>query len=139
MSGDPASGWTDYSTKTNILYPMAGYAANLGPNDIPNTIDVTGIVNNGNVSITLYNNNNPFTQGFNLVGNPYPSPIDWDAISGWTKSILTMLFISSVQQMSMTEYIALISMEFPVMTIWLQILSLPCRDSSYMYQMVLFP
>ncbi|MDY0099912.1 MAG: hypothetical protein RBR81_11975 [Bacteroidales bacterium] len=86
VSGDPASGWTDYSTKTNILYPMAGYAANLGPNDIPNTIDVTGIVNNGNVSITLYNNNNPFTQGFNLVGNPYPSPIDWDAISGWTKS-----------------------------------------------------
>jgi len=23
--------------------------------------------------------------GWNLMGNPYPSPIDWDAASGWTK------------------------------------------------------
>lgn len=24
--------------------------------------------------------------GWNLVGNPYPSSIDWDAVSGWTKN-----------------------------------------------------
>ncbi len=33
----------------------------------------------------LYNHNNPYTQGFNLAGNPYPSPIDWDASSGWSR------------------------------------------------------
>lgn len=27
--------------------------------------------------------------GWNLVGNPYPSTIDWDAASGWTKTGLT--------------------------------------------------
>ena len=27
-----------------------------------------------------------YTKGFNLVGNPYPSPIDWDAATGWTKT-----------------------------------------------------
>jgi hypothetical protein len=47
---------------------------------------VTGVVNNGNLSVTLYNNNNPYTLGFNLIGNPYPSPIDWDAGAGWTKT-----------------------------------------------------
>jgi fibronectin-binding autotransporter adhesin len=49
-------------------------------------VDVTGVVNNGALSITLKNNNQPFTLGFNLVGNPYPSPIDWNAASGWTKT-----------------------------------------------------
>ena len=48
---------------------------------------MTGVVNNGTVSsATLYNHNRPYTLGFNLVGNPYPSPIDWDAASGWTKT-----------------------------------------------------
>ena len=79
------SGWIDYTAASGILYPMNGYAANLGESPDPRIIDIQGIVNNGNLSITLYNHNNQFTQGFNLVGNPYPSPIDWDSPSGWTK------------------------------------------------------
>jgi hypothetical protein len=58
---------------------------NYGALSDPNTTDVTGIVNNGNLSRTLYNHNNTYTQGFSLVGNPYPSPIDWNA-PGWTKT-----------------------------------------------------
>ena len=46
---------------------------------------MTGVVNNGNFSVTLYNHDNLYTKGFNLVGNPYPSPIDWNA-AGWTKT-----------------------------------------------------
>jgi hypothetical protein len=44
------------------------------------------VVNNGALSVTLYNHNNTYTKGFNLVGNPYPSPLDWDATVGWTKT-----------------------------------------------------
>lgn len=80
------SGWVSYVTPTNILNPMEGYAVNFGAVDSPNTVDVTGQVTNGPVSATLFNNNNTYTLGFNLVGNPYPSPIDWDAVSGWTKT-----------------------------------------------------
>lgn len=81
-----SSGWVSYNTPSNTLYPLNGYAANFGSGNTPKTMDMTGAVNNGPLSLTLYNNNQPYTKGFNLVGNPYPSPIDWDASSGWTKT-----------------------------------------------------
>ena len=80
-----SSGWVSYSTGTSPLVPLEGYAVNFGSVDTPYTVDVTGEVNDGSVSVTLYNNNNTYTKGFNLVGNPYPSPVDWNA-SGWTRT-----------------------------------------------------
>jgi hypothetical protein len=81
-----SSGWVGYKNTTNVLNPMAGYAVNFGTVTAPNTVDVTGVVNNGSQSVTLFNHNNTWTKGFSLVGNPYPSPIDWDAVSGWTRT-----------------------------------------------------
>ena len=86
VGGIPASGWVNYKVPTNVLNPVAGYAVNLGNDASVKTIDVTGPVNNGNLSVTLYNHNHPYTKGFNLVGNPYPSAIDWNALDGWTKT-----------------------------------------------------
>ncbi|MFO7524893.1 MAG: T9SS type A sorting domain-containing protein, partial [Ignavibacteriaceae bacterium] len=86
FQGTPLSGWVNYKLTTNVLYPMVGYAVNSGIDDAPKTLDITGIVNNGPLSIEVSNNNNPYTKGFNLVGNPYPSPIDWDAPFGWTRT-----------------------------------------------------
>ena len=80
-----SAGWTSFSS---TLSPMAGYAANLRPgSDFSNNMSLTGAVNNNNMSVTLYNHNNTYTQGFNLVGNPYPSPIDWDVLYGLSSSI----------------------------------------------------
>jgi hypothetical protein len=36
--------------------------------------------------VTMFNANHPYTQGFNLVGNPYPSPINWDSPVGWVRN-----------------------------------------------------
>ncbi|MEZ5082325.1 MAG: T9SS type A sorting domain-containing protein [Bacteroidales bacterium] len=80
------AGWVSYVNPVNTLDPMSGYAINFGSNVAPLTVDISGIVNNGPLSRTMYNTNKTFTQGFNLYGNPYPSPIDWDAASGWTKA-----------------------------------------------------
>ena len=80
-----SSGWVRYTTPTNVLYPLAGYSVNFGSGSAANTVDVTGVVNNGSLLANVYNHNNTYTKGFNLVGNPYPSAIDWDAPSGWTK------------------------------------------------------
>jgi len=79
------SGWVTYIDPAGVLFPMQGYAVNFGDTESPIVFDVTGVVNNGSLSATLFNHNNTYSQGFNLIGNPYPSPIDWDAPSGWTK------------------------------------------------------
>jgi hypothetical protein len=79
------SGWIDYTTGSDPLNPLAGYAVNFGELAGPETIDITGVVSDGSYSITLYNHDSLFTEGFNLVGNPYPSPVDWNA-AGWTKT-----------------------------------------------------
>ncbi len=76
------SGWINYTNDANVLNPLEGYAVNFGAVDIPNTADVTGVVNNGSLTATLYNHDSIYTEGFNLVGNPYPSPVDWDAQDG---------------------------------------------------------
>ena len=90
-----SSGWKNYTTAANFLNPMQGYAANFGSAAVAETVAVVGVVNNGSMSITLYNHNQPYTLGFNLVGNPYPSPINWNAASGWTKTnIDNALYIS---------------------------------------------
>jgi hypothetical protein len=55
--------------------------------------DVRGVINSGTIN---YNSFTTFTSsgavdndGWNLVGNPYPSTIDWDAATGWTRTGLT--------------------------------------------------
>jgi hypothetical protein len=82
-----SSGFVNYTDKTGILDPMHGYTANLGLSSAPKTVSITGVVNNNTIApLTLYNNNQPYTLGFNLVGNPYPSPVDWDLSAGWTRT-----------------------------------------------------
>jgi len=85
---DTASGWYNYSdTLTKLLNPLYGYALNFGSGSSALTFEMTGTVTDGSVGpLTLYNHDRTYTEGFNLIGNPYPSPIDWDAASGWTKT-----------------------------------------------------
>ncbi len=49
------------------------------------TKSATGTFANGSISIPLTSTN----LDFNLVGNPYPSSIDWKATSGWTRDNIT--------------------------------------------------
>lgn len=81
-----SAGWVKHIIATDTLKPFAGYAANFGALSAATTIDITGTVNNGALSTQLFNHNRTYSLGFNLVGNPYPSPIDWTAASGWTKT-----------------------------------------------------
>ena len=50
------------------------------------TIISSGTVNAGTITLPATNNGSTSDDGWNLVGNPYPSTIDWNAASGWTKT-----------------------------------------------------
>ncbi|TAF72434.1 MAG: hypothetical protein EAZ53_16290, partial [Bacteroidetes bacterium] len=53
----------------------------------PVTLEVVGTLNQGNqtIPITFTNTGNGTADGYNFVGNPYPSNIDW-TVTGWTKT-----------------------------------------------------
>jgi len=55
-----------------------GYAARLGANS---TVTFTGALNTGNKTISLTRNDGNEKSGYNLVGNPYPSFIDYHAVT----------------------------------------------------------
>lgn len=84
-NSNDASGWEAYDTASNSFNILEGYAMNFGNSSDGLTVEITGEVNNGDFSRRLQNNNGFYTKGYSLAGNPYPSPIDWDATSGWTK------------------------------------------------------
>jgi len=53
------------------------------------TKEFAGSLNNGSISYALTTaSSDVLKKGFSLVGNPYPSSIDWQASSGWTRSNL---------------------------------------------------
>jgi hypothetical protein len=59
--------------------------------DVQKTVDevvyIEGTFNTGDYTVSLTNTDGPEIaehEGWNLIGNPYPSAIDWDA-AGWTK------------------------------------------------------
>ncbi len=62
-----------------------GHYAYIGTYQLPNTIDVEGepILNDFAFDINYTNSGLQLDDGYNLLGNPYPSPIDWDNNSAW--------------------------------------------------------
>lgn len=84
-SGNDLTGWEAYTDPSNPLNSLEGYALNFGIAGGAVTIALSGEVNNGPQTRTLSNHNGTYTGGYHLVGNPYPSPIDWDNAAAWTK------------------------------------------------------
>lgn len=71
----------------NDFIPAKGYLIAYQENNPTKTF--SGIFNNGAVSISLTNTTGIGDQfGANLVGNPYPSSIDWKSSNGWNRSLL---------------------------------------------------
>ncbi|MEO7992569.1 MAG: T9SS type A sorting domain-containing protein [Chryseolinea sp.] len=91
---DLNDGYIDFpnAVNTETLSPGKGYALFVRGNIMSSALwDVRGTVTTGNASpvtipTTFTTSGSPANDGWNLVGNPFPSTIDWNAASGWTKT-----------------------------------------------------
>ncbi len=94
ITGDLNTGWTAATTTSNSLTPGKGYrmfirgdrsdAGRLtGSVSSQNavTLNLIGPVNTGDINMnpTFTSSGDTANDGWNLVGNPYPSQIDWNA------------------------------------------------------------
>ena len=89
--------WNPYITSlTTGLSPLTGYAC--WSSSTAATVDLTGTLSVGTKSMTVTNNASLTNPGWNLVGNPFPSSLDWDAVSGWDKTHVdnTLYYYSGV-------------------------------------------
>jgi hypothetical protein len=91
-------GYEDFPNAANseTLTPGRGYSifvrGNIDPVAAAGSAkwDVRAQINSGNINFNSFTTFTSSTvvanDGWNLVGNPYPSTIDWDAPSGWTRT-----------------------------------------------------
>ncbi len=92
------AGYQEWITSTaSTLVPGVGYDLYMW-NGVTNvTTSLRGTINRGSInlgivttpasnSITHTNNGVPAADGWNLVGNPYPSAIQWNNGAGWTRT-----------------------------------------------------
>jgi len=94
--------YTDLTDPGEGLTPMKGYAV-WGDMD-PAEVTFAGPINAGSESFsTTYSGAG---KGWNLVANPYPSSIDWDAASGWTKNNVNAATYCHVNASTWATYIA---------------------------------
>lgn len=70
-----------------ILEVGRGYYAYMWNGSIQITMDVTGTINAGTIALPVSHTPStpaqPTADGWNLLGNPYPSSIAWDGGAGW--------------------------------------------------------
>ena len=82
---ESSNAYTDMTNPGLVLTPMKGYA--VWGDLLDNQVTYVGPLNAGYESFATTNSGTG--KGWNLVGNPYPSSIDWKAASGWTKTNVT--------------------------------------------------
>ncbi len=73
------SGFYHFTNPSAVTTSGKGLTAWL--NKVPTTLVSTGTPANGNINVPVtFAATNATTKGWNLIGNPYPSPISWSAL-----------------------------------------------------------
>ncbi len=76
--GASPSTWFGYSYRFNTMTLGRGY--NFWDNLSSYTYSLSGQLNTANVNVTLDYAGQPYENGFNLLGNPFTSGLDWDYV-----------------------------------------------------------
>ena len=87
LSSNYKIGWTNTTNTTQALTPQQGFIAYTRWSGT--ILDMTSTYNHpanpSNVNLTLTRTGPNGADGWNLVGNPFPGPLDWNA-TGWTRT-----------------------------------------------------
>lgn len=86
--GNFANGYLNVTSADVPLVAGRGYLVNID-NNVNVQWDVNGQIHAGTVNFPVFftpSAAGPSHDGWNLVGNPFPSPIVWDNGSGWSRS-----------------------------------------------------
>ncbi|MBL7941697.1 MAG: hypothetical protein JNM00_02970, partial [Flavobacteriales bacterium] len=86
VAGNQDQGYTGTVDVTQQLVNKAGYMAYMNAGLMQ--LDISGTIFKGvqTLPVSFTNTGNANGDGWNLVANPYPSAINWDQASGWTKT-----------------------------------------------------
>lgn len=96
---EPSNCWiynlnTTVAPTWNTVNPSANFIAGKGYlyalQAVNTTKQFVGLLNNGDVNFTMSNLGTGFHKGFNFVGNPYASSIDWKNDAGFTRDMLAL-------------------------------------------------
>jgi len=77
--------WNSVNPSTDFI-PGKGYLYALQA--VNQTKQFSGQLNNGNIAVSVTNSSVKTFKGFNFLGNPYPSSIDWKNNAGFTRDML---------------------------------------------------
>jgi len=91
VSGGINNGFIGVNNVTNTILDKRGYFVFMNAGIM--NLDVTGTINSGNhtLPVTYTNTGAPSADGWNLIANPYPCTIDWNA-ANWTKTNINNAF-----------------------------------------------
>jgi uncharacterized repeat protein (TIGR03803 family) len=97
--GEPTNTWINQRFY-NSLTPGTGYSIWVDPSIGTQTAIFSGTFNSDGVSQTLTQSaaGNPGYNGWNLIGNPYTSAINWDYVPTWHGSVDGTVYIWSGTQ-----------------------------------------
>jgi hypothetical protein len=95
---DAVASYIPMTAITNQILPNRGYWVYLGNGQVTTTnmlMDVTGPVRkfNNTIPLTRTNTGSPNDDGWNLIHNPYPSPIKWSLLRGATANLDNAIYM----------------------------------------------
>lgn len=100
FTGATATSWAKGQGIRVLIRGTKGQSGTLdGTNAAPVqvTLNMSGTVNTGNVATNLVTGGTGATAGFNLVGNPYPSPVDVGAVLTAATNIGSAFYLRNPQ------------------------------------------
>lgn len=95
---DAVASYIPLTAITNPIIQNKGYWVYLGTGPVSTSsivIDVTGTVRkfNNTIPLTRTNTGSPNDDGWNLIHNPYPSPIKWSLLRGATANLDNAIYM----------------------------------------------